>query len=34
MTMAELKVGIVKELLKKNYRYANIRAVWGDRWNG
>lgn len=28
MTMAELKAGIVKELLKKNYRYANIRVVW------
>lgn len=27
MTMAELRIGIVQELLKKNYRYANIRLV-------
>lgn len=27
MTMAELRLGIVQELLKKNYRYVNIRLV-------
>lgn len=27
MTMAELRIGIVQELLKKKYRYANIRLV-------
>lgn len=27
MTMAELRIGIVQELLKKNCRYANIRLV-------
>lgn len=27
MSMAELKLGIVQELLKKNYRYVNIRLV-------
>ena len=24
MTMAELRLGIVQELLKKNYRYVNV----------
>ncbi len=27
MTMAELRLGIVQELLKKNYRYVNVRLV-------
>lgn len=27
MTMAELRLGVVQELLKKNYRYAEIRLV-------
>ena len=27
MTMAELRIGIVQKLLKKNYRYVNIRMV-------
>jgi hypothetical protein len=27
MSMAELRLGIIQELLKKNYRYANIRLV-------
>lgn len=27
MTMAELRLGIVQKLLKKNYRYVNIRLV-------
>lgn len=27
MSMAELRIGIVQELLKKNYRYVNIRLV-------
>lgn len=33
MSMAELRLGIVQELLKKNYRYVNIRLVnvsYGD----
>lgn len=31
MTMAELRLGIVQELLKKNYRYVNIRLVNTDQ---
>lgn len=27
MTMAELRLGIVQELLKKNYRHVNVRLV-------
>lgn len=27
MSMAELRIGVVQELLKKNYRYVNIRLV-------
>ena len=27
MSIAELRLGIVQELLKKNYRYVNIRLV-------
>lgn len=27
MTMAELRLGVVQELLKKNYRYVEIRLV-------
>lgn len=27
MSMAELRLGIVQELLKKNYRYVNIKLV-------
>ena len=27
MTMEELRIGIVQELIKKNYKYANIRLV-------
>ena len=27
MTMAELRLGIVQELLKKNYRYITVRNV-------
>lgn len=27
MSMAELRLGIIQELLKKNYRYVNIRLV-------
>jgi hypothetical protein len=27
MSLAELKIGVVQELLRKNYRYVNIRLV-------
>lgn len=27
MTMAEMRLGIIQELLRKNYRYVNIRLV-------